>query len=667
MNYNIAETEKKWRQCWQKNKTYKFNSKSKKPIFSVDTPPPYVNSDHLHAGHIMSYSQAEFVVRFKRMQGFEVFYPMGFDDNGLPTERFVEKKYKIDKSKISKKDFIKLCLKETKIGSENYKKLWNMLGISVDWSQTYSTINNHCQKISQESFIDLYKKNLIYRAEQPMLWCPACETAISQADLEDKQEETNLNFIKFDKNLIATTRPELLEACVALFYNPQDKRYKNLKTATVPIFGYKVPVLTDKSVDSKFGTGLMMSCTWGDVEDIRRWKEHNLQTRIVFDQKTKPEEIIKTRKKIIQELKNKKLLIKQEKISRVLNVHERCSTTAEFVLTKQWFIKLLDSKKDFIKRGKELKWFPEFMKKRYLDWVKNLKWDWCISRQRYYGVPFPVWYDKSGKPVLAKKSELPIDPAEQKKPGLTPETDVMDTWATSSLTPEIIGPYPKTLRPQAFEIIRTWLFYTIVKSHYHHNKLPFRDVMISGHGLDEKGKKISKRLGNYVDPEKIIQEYGADALRYWATGARLGQNMRYSEQEIQKGKRTVIKIFNASRFVLLNLKDFKPSKNFKPRKPEDKKLFKNLQETINKATDYFENYQYFKARNIIDKFFWNKFCSEYLELSKKRSDQDNKNILYFCLIDILKLYAPILPFITEEIYSKIKKQSIHLSKWPNSS
>jgi len=665
-NYNIKQREQHWREHWEKNKTYKFNPKSKKPVFSVDTPPPYVSALHLHAGHIMSYAQAEFIVRFKRMQGFNVFYPMGFDDNGLPTERYVEKKYNIDKSKISRKDFVRLCLQETKLGAENYKHLWNLLGISIDWDQTYSTINKHCQKISQKSFLDLYKKKLIYRDEKPMLWCPQCETAIAQADLEDKPAKGMLNFIEFDKNLIiATTRPELLKACVALFYNPLDKQYQNIKEAKVPIFNHAVPILQDKSIDPKFGTGLMMVCTWGDAEDIKKWQEHRLETRAVFTEKTKPEEILQKRKQILEKLKSEDLLKKQELIDHVVNTHERCGTPAEFVLTKQWFIKLLDYKKDFIKRGKELEWFPEFMQKRYLDWVKNLKWDWCISRQRYYGVPFPVYYDKSGKPVLAKKSDLPIDPIDIKKPGLTPEKDVMDTWATSALTPEIIGKFPKTLRPQGFDIIRTWLFYTIVKAHYHHNALPFKHVMISGHGLDEQGRKISKKLGNYKDPEKLVDQYGADALRYWATGARLGQNMRFSEKEIKKGKRTVIKIFNASRFVLMHLEKFKPDKIFKPNKTQDKKIIKNLQETIKQATDYFEKYEYFKARNAIDNFFWNEFCSNYIELSKKRTDQDNKNCLYFVLINILKLYAPILPFITEEIWHALgNKNSIHLNGWP---
>ncbi|MFH1392366.1 MAG: valine--tRNA ligase [bacterium] len=665
-NYDIQKRENYWRKYWQKNKIYKFQEESKKLVFSVDTPPPYVSAEHLHAGHIMSYAQAEFVVRFKRMQGFEVFYPMGFDDNGLPTERFVEKKYNIDKSKISRRDFIKLCLKETKSGSQNYKKLWDALGISVDWTKTYSTINSHCQKISQESFIDLYKKGLVYQAEQPMLWCPQCQTAIAQADLEDKQEKSYLSFIEFDKNLIiATTRPELLESCVALFFNPQDKRYQNIKKTKVPLFNFEVPVLFDKNIDPKFGTGLIMVCTWGDLEDIKKWQEHKLETRPIFTEKTKPEKILEKRQNILQKLQKASLLKKQELINHVLNIHERCGTPVEFILTKQWFIKLLENKKDFIKRGQELKWFPGFMQRRYADWVKNLKWDWCISRQRYYGVPFPVWYDKSGNPVLAKKTELPVDPTEKPKKNLTPETDVMDTWATSALTPEIIGKFPKTLRPQAFEIIRTWLFYSIVKAHYHHNKLPFRDVMISGHGLDEQGRKISKRLGNYQDPQKIISQYGADALRYWATGARLGQNMRYSEKEVQKGKRTVIKIFNASRFVILNLENFKPDKNFKPSNPEDKLLLHEMQKTICKTTECFEKYEYFKARNIIDKFFWQEFCSKYIELSKNRQDQDNKNCLYFCLINILKLYGPILPFITEEIWHQLgNKNSIHLTQWP---
>lgn len=700
--YNFKKQERIWRSFWRKEKIYKFQENSKKSIFSVDTPPPYVSAEHLHTGHIMSYAQAEFIIRFKRMQGYNVFYPMGFDDNGLPTERFVEKKYNLDKSKISRKDFIKKCLKETKVGAKNYKRLWNLLGISADWSKTYSTINPHCRKIAQWSFIDLYKKGKLKRHEEPIHWCPSCQTALAQADLEDKEEKTWLNYIEFKTEnnkplLLATTRPELLPACVALFYHPQDKRYQGLKNkkSTVPLFNYQVPILEDESVDKNFGTGLMMVCTWGDMDDIKKWKKYNLETRAIFTEKDKPENIFRKRKNILKHLKEIKLLKKQEEITHILNVHDRCNTSVEFILTKQWFISLLDNKKNLIRRGNQLRWFPEFMKTRYMDWVNGLTWNWCISRQRYYGVPFPVWYCKNCQEIiLPSEKDLPVDPSEEKakikrcpKCGngdFVGEKDVMDTWMTSSLTP-IIGArlvknkknqkklYPTTLRPQAFEIIRTWLFYTIVKSHYHHNILPFRDVMISGHGLDEKGRKISKKLGNYINPQEIIKEYGADALRYWTTGAKLGTNTRYSKKEVEKGKKTVIKIWNASKFTISHLRDFAPQKNFKPKELTDIWLLHELQKTIQKTNSAFETYEYSEARNIIDRFFWDAFCDNYLEFVKHRlyeqNDNQAKNTLYIALLSILKIYAPILPFITEEIYQlffrKIEKnKSIHISSWP---
>lgn len=719
-------------------------------IFSVDTPPPYVSASHLHVGHIMSYSQAEFIVRYKRMQGYRVFYPIGFDDNGLPTERFVEQKYKVDKSKISRSDFIKLCLKETKLGAQTYKNLWRLLGISVDWTKTYSTIDKHSQRISQWSFIDLYKKGKIIRREGPIAWCPHCQTALAQADLEDKQEKGFLNYIEFTiplpflpplkegrKLVIATTRPELLGACVALYYHPQDKRYQRLKgkKAMVPLFNYQVPILTNKTVDPKFGTGLMMVCTFGDKDDIAKWQKDKLATRALFDRKGritslgKPYQgltIKQAREKIIGDLKKQGYFKNQEPIEHTLNVHERCSTPAEFIQTKQWFIKLLNAKKEFLKRGRQLKWHPEYMRQKYEDWVHNLNWDWCISRQRYYGVPFPVWYcNQCQEPILAQEQDLPVDPTEDKpsvkkcpKCGYNkfkPENDVMDTWATSSLTPVIISAisnnktlsaatpdrelYPSTLRPQAFEIIRTWLFYTVVKSHYHHNHLPFRDVMISGHGLDAQGRKISKRLGNFKNPEKIIDQYGADALRYWATGATLGENLRYNEDEVKKGKRTVTKIFNAARFALMHLCHSEHSEESQldstvhnyPRdpsvatlhqydktdlEPADKWILHHLNQAIKQTTDFFDNYEYAKARNIIDNFFWHITADNYLEFIKyrlygkdKRSAKTAQQTLFTVMLNTLKLYAPILPFITEEIYQgyfkQFKKQkSIHISLWP---
>lgn len=373
--YERDEIEKKWREYWAENKTYEFKFDPKHNTFSVDTPPPYVNADSLHAGHIMSYSQAEFIVRYMRMQGKNVFYPMGFDDNGLPTERFVEKKYNVDKSKISKKDFIALCLKETKVGEEKYKDLWTRLGISVDWSKTYSTISPLAIKTTQWSLVDLCKKNLMYRKESPVLWCPSCETALAQADLEDKEYDSTLNYINFslkdsDKKLtIATSRPELLPACVALYVNPTDSRYKNLinKTAAVPLFGHEVKIIGHSDVDKKYGTGLMMVCTWGDSEDVKKWLRDKLPTRAVLTKEGKLNELARgfeglgieeARGKILDELGKKGFLVKQEPIKHVINVHERCGTPVEFVLSKQWFIKIVDNKKKWLSFGKKIKWHP---------------------------------------------------------------------------------------------------------------------------------------------------------------------------------------------------------------------------------------------------------------------------------------------------------------------
>jgi valyl-tRNA synthetase len=713
-NYNQKERESYWQNFWRENKIYKFDSNSQKPFYSVDTPPPYVSADHLHAGHIMSYSQAEFIVRYKRMRGFEVFYPMGFDDNGLPTERFVEEKYKIDKNKISRPDFVKKCLEETRIGSQTYKNLWKLLGISVDWSKTYSTIDQHSQKISQWSFLDLYKKGKMVRKDEPSYWCIKCQTAIAQADLEDKEEEGILNYIVFksvEKNkefLIATTRPELLPACVALFVNPRDKRFKDVvgKKAIVPLFDYEIPILTDEDVDPEFGTGIMMVCTWGDGEDVKKCRKHNLEIRSILNLDGILNELAKeysglglkqARDKIIQKLKQEKLLQKQEELSHVLNIHERCGTPVEFVKNKQWFINVLNIKTELIEQADKMNWYPQSMKQRYFDWANTLKWDWCISRQRYYGVPFPVWYcEKCGEIILPKEKDLPVDPTVS-QPKINncpkcdcnkfiPEKDVMDTWMTSSMTPNITAGflkdkeiqnklYPSSLRPQAFEIIRTWLFYTVIKSYYHFGSIPFKDIMISGHGLDNKGQKISKRLGNFTQPDKIIEQYGADALRYWATGATLGENLRYNEDEIKKGKRTVTKLFNAAQFCHMHFKDEDFSNiDLENLYLEDKWILDNLNKTIVKVTKYFDLYQYSKARDQIDIFFWHYFCDNYLEFVKHRLYQDIpdkvcKTVLYKVLLSIIKMYAPILPFITEEIYhlyfNKFEnKKSIHISEWP---
>ncbi|MFZ3055002.1 MAG: class I tRNA ligase family protein, partial [Minisyncoccales bacterium] len=432
-NYDFKTVEEKWRKDWDKKELFKFSFNEGDRLFVVDTPPPYVSADHLHAGHIMSYAQAEFIVRYKRMQGFKVFYPMGFDDNGLPTERFVEKKYKIDKSRTTKKEFIDLCLKETEKGIETYRNLWNSLGISVDWSKTYSTIAPLPTKVSQWSLIDLYKKGALYRQELPILWCPHCQTAISQSDLEDKEKNSKMNYINFpikdgESIVIATTRPELLPACVALYFNPEDDRYKELmgKKAIVPLFNSEITFKTSEAVDKEKGTGLMMVCTWGDQEDLEKWRIDNLETKSLLTpdgrlnelgQKYQGMKIEEAREAIINDLKESGFLVRQEDITHSVNVHERCDTPVELILSKQWFIKIAGLKEKWLEMGKKVDWHPEYMRDNYEIWVNSLKWDWCVSRQRFYGVPFPFWYCKEcGEVILPDEKDLPVSPTEQKAP-----------------------------------------------------------------------------------------------------------------------------------------------------------------------------------------------------------------------------------------------------------
>ena len=719
--YNPKESEPKTRKFWEEEKIYRYDQESDKPCFSVDTPPPYVSSAHLHVGHAMSYSQAEFIVRYKRMRGFNTFYPMGFDDNGLPTERYVEKKYNINKSKIIRKEFIDLCLKETQKGAQTYRDLWEALGISVDWTQTYSTIDERSRRTSQKSFIELTQKGLIERREEPILWCHKCSTSIAQAEVEIAEIPSKLNDIIFKAAdgsdlIISTTRPELIPACVSLYVNPDDERYSHLvgTKAKVPLFDYEVDIRTHPSVDIMFGTGLMMVCTWGDMDDVIKWKEHRLDTRAVFDQYGRLNELAGSfaglkaepaRKQILEALDEKGLLVKSEPISHNVGTHDRCGSTIEFDHSPQWFIRVLDFKQEFLERGKELKWYPDHFRVRFDDWVEGLKWDWCISRQRYYGVPFPVWYcEKCDAPWFPPYDVLPVDPKSENVPkgakcecgseSFVPEQDVMDTWMTSSLTPLINAHwgyddkkrmekvYPQSIRVQAFEIIRTWLFYTVAKSHFHTDSLPWDDVMISGWGLDNKGRKMSKRLGNFVDPMTVIDKYSADALRYWSAGVTLGNDLRYNESDVADGKRLMTKLWNASRFVSTYLFDEQgnclPLTPGKPTLP-DRWIVSRMNSVVKDATRYLDKYEYSHALDLTERFFFAEFCDNYLEIIKERFWKPEKfqpeqveaarYTLHLVLETVLKLFAPFIPYITEELYQIILRpmdgpSSIHISSWP---
>lgn len=710
--YNSRESEKRWSDFWEKEKLFQFKEEKGKKIYSIDTPPPTI-SGTIHIGHAFSYSQTEFIARYKRMKGFSVFYPFGFDDNGLPTEKFVENKRKIKANKMDRNEFIKICLEETAEIESEYKKIWKSLGISCDWNLFYSTINKKARKISQLSFIELFEKGREYRKEAPTIWCPECHTAISQVELEDKEFDSTFNDVLFEsgngkKIVISTTRPELIPACVAIFVHPKDEKNKHLigKKVKVPLMGYSVKVIGDKRVDPKKGSGIVMNCTFGDQMDMEWWKAFNLPLRIVIDENGKLNEkagkfaglkLLEARKAILSELKEKGLLKEQKPIKHSVNVHERCQTPVEFLVTKQWFIKYLDLKEEFLKAGEELNWFPLFMKHRFDNWIKGLQWDWCISRQRFYGIPFPVWYcKKCGKIILAEKKDLPVDPLKdspKKKCNcgsneFIPEKDVLDTWATSSLTPLINANwngkedynkkiFPMSLRPQAHDIITFWAFNTVVKSLLHTKKVPWKDIMISGWALDAKGKKMSKSKGNLITPQQVIEKFSADSLRYWASTINLGNDAPFQEKDVQTGQKLITKLWNASKFSIMNLE------GFDGKKPKlelmDEWVLHKFNEAAKKMNFHFDLYEYGKAKTELELFFWNDFADNYLEIIKdriynqekrgKQAKQSAQFALQKVLSGILKGFAPIMPFVSEEIYQlhfakKEKQKSIHLSSFP---
>ena len=724
---------------WEERGIYRYDPDVAGSVFSIDTPPPYVSASHLHVGHAMSYSQADFVVRYHRMRGKRVFYPMGFDDNGLPTERFVEQKHGIKAADTPRVEFIELCIAETKATAARYESLWRQLGLSVDWSHTYSTIDLRCQATAQTSFIKLRKAGYIRRSRDPILWCIECRTALAQADIEDLERKGRIHEIAFsaaktDRPLtIVTTRPELLAACVAMYFHPGDERYSDLESlfARVPIFGHEVPIKADESVDPEFGTGLMMVCTFGDAEDVDKWRQDSLDLRLVlgsdgrFDQSTGPlagRNIDDARRVVLGLLKDSGELLNSASLRQVVGVHERCSTPVEFQIRPQWFVRIMEHRDRFRARAAELEWAPESMKRRLDDWIDGLKWDWNITRQRHYGVPFPVWYrlDQNGEAIqddvlMPELSALPVDPSTDLPPGFTEaqrgkpggfagDPDVMDTWMTSSLSPQINDGWavsesgsdptlaPMSLRVQAFEIIRTWLFYTVVQSEFHFARVPWKTVMISGWGLNEQGKKISKRdlekstnedgFNRYV-PDQVIARYGADALRLWATSARLGNDLRYNEKDVKVGRKFTVKLWNVGRFLDVHLDGFDLfSATPIPvvdRTAVDRWVLAHLAEAVEQATEAFDQYDFMQAHKTASRFFWFMFCDRYLEMIKDRfldpgkySDIERLSAQWTmreAYRTVLALFAPFAPFATEYLYQRSyadqeETDSIHVSSWP---
>lgn len=690
--YDFKEKEAKWLKYWEDKEIYKFK-KSEKPVYSVDTPPPTI-SGKLHIGHVFSYTETEIIARYKHLRGYNVFYPFGFDNNGLPTERLVEKDLGIKAYDTPAEEFRIKCDEVSTKYKEEFKLLFKKLGASMDWSKTYATINPEVVKLSQLSFLDLYKKGYAYQAEKPVIWCPNCRTTIAQAELDNKTLDSTFNTLEFkteegEKFEIATTRPELLPAIAAILVNPEDDKHKHLigKKAVIPIVDKAVPIIADENAKMDKGTGVVMCCTFGDSVDVMWQEKYNLPINIIIDEagriiegKYQGLKVKEAREAILEDLDKLGVLKNRESITHDVAVHERCSKEIEYLVKKEWFINVIDHKEDFIKMGNKIKWYPTYMKKRYEEWVNNLAWDWCISRQRYIGVPFPVWYDEEGNVLLPNEESLPLDPRTDEVPKevrdkakgkIIGETDVMDTWATSAISPVINNKnmgndefIPMTLRSNASDIIRTWDFYTIVKAFFHYNSIPWENVMVSGFVMASKGEKVSKSKGNSkLEPLNLVDEYGADVIRYWAASGRLGTDISFSDKTLNQGKKLINKLWNVSKFVQMMLNGFE-DKPFEDYAYFDTYIINEYNKMLEKYISYFDSYELGLAYLELEKFFWN-FCDNYIEIVKHplyRPEEfkegrkySGQKTLYLILLNMLKLFHPYFPFITEEIYQDIYK------------
>jgi len=735
--YNFREAEPALARLWDEEAIYAYDPAGSGPIYTIDTPPPTV-SGALHIGSCFSFTHTDVIARFHRMRGERVFYPMGFDDNGLPTERFVEKTIGRKATQMERSEFIERCLELIQRTEDSFEAIWRRLGLSVDWSYRYSTISPQARRTSQWSFIQLYQTGRAYTQSAPTLWCPECRTAIAQAEVDDTSLPTLFSTFAFQLHdggilPIATTRPELLPACVAIFVHPDDERYKHLIGTTARLasaaFSSKewieVPILGDELADPTKGSGAVMCCTFGDSTDVRWWRTHQLPLLAAIDRTGHMTElagplaglsITEARKRVLAQLAAAGLLLHQERIEHNVGIHERCGTPVEYLNTRQWFIRVLDQKERLLEAGREICWYPEHMRARYEHWVENLQWDWCISRQRFLGVPFPAWTcRKCGTLMLARLDQLPVDPhaTAPEQPcacgamDFEPEPDVMDTWATSSCTPFINGRwiddpawfaqhFPASLRPQGHDIIRTWAFYTIVKALYHTNEVPWQSIMVSGHALSADRSKISKSKGNNeVGSMEVIAQESVDAFRHWATSVRTGNDTPFHPDLLANGRRLVTKLWNASRFAERHLVDLaakqlaqspgcmvgaglSPAPTIQPQLlPTDRWLLSRLARTITYATGELERNEYATARAEIERFFWSDFCDNYLELVKERlyyadgPERDKARwTLYHTLLTVLKLLAPYMPYVTETIYQGMFREregaaSLHLASWPS--